>query len=168
MNKDVQIRIAVPSDGRSITEMWLECLQLGGYTTLPCSAEALSAFAQRIENPQGDSCIWVAIAGDEILGWQGLIDFGVTQITRSALSSTYVSPRWHHKKVGYQLLKHAMQCAADSAFDYVFGWIKSDNTASIRLVCSLGWKLVGRVPRCRETDPDLSYYAYAVPKTEPM
>jgi L-amino acid N-acyltransferase YncA len=164
MNDDVQIRVAKPSDGPHISEVWLECLQLGGYANLPCSAEALSAFRKRIENPEGHSRIWVALAGDAIVGWQGLVDFGVTQITRSALSSTYVSPQWHHKKVGYRLLKHAMQCAADGAFDYIVGWIKSDNTASIRLVRSLGWQLVGKVPRCRETDPELSYYAYAIPK----
>jgi L-amino acid N-acyltransferase YncA len=165
MNSDLQIRFAQPSDGRHITEMWLECLQLGGYTTYPCSDQAMGAFVQRIENPQGHSRIWVAVLGDEIVGWQGLIDFGVTQITRAALSSTYVSPRWHHKKVGCQLLKHAMQCVTDNGgLDYILGWIKSDNLASIRLVRSLGWKRIGKIPRFREADPKLEYYAFAVPK----
>jgi L-amino acid N-acyltransferase YncA len=165
MDNGVQIRVAQPSDGQYISKMWLECLQLGGYTTFPSSSEALSAFEQRIENPQGHSRIWVAVVGDEIVGWQGLIDFGVTQITRAALSSTYVSPRWHHKKVGCQLLKHAMQCVTDNGgLDYILGWIKSDNSPSVRLVSSLGWKRIGEVPRFRDDDPKLEYYAFAVPK----
>lgn len=129
------------------------------------SSDASSGFRRRIENPQGQhSRIWVALADQELVGWQGLMEFGVTQITRIALSPTYISPRWHNKKIGYGLLRHAMKCAADSGLDHILGWIRADNKASIKLVLSLGWKLVGPAPRCRDSDPELLYYAYPVPK----
>jgi GNAT superfamily N-acetyltransferase len=164
MNTGVKISEAATADASPIGDLWIECLQLAGYAGIPRSADAQSAFRHRIEHPQGHSRIWVAAVGDEFVGWQGLIDFGATQIALSALSSTYVSPRWQHKKIGGQLLKHAMQYAADRGFEYVLGWIKSDNTASIKLVLSLGWELVGRVSRSRETLPELSYYSYAIPE----
>lgn len=164
MRSDVTIREANAVDAGRICEVWRECLQLGGYATVPCPADAIGAFLQRIENVQGHSRIWIAEAGDECAGWQGLLDFGATQITRCALSSTYISPLWQRRKIGHQLLQHAMQYAADGDLEYILGWIRSDNIPSINLVLSLGWQLVGRVLRCRDTAPELSYYSYAIPR----
>jgi L-amino acid N-acyltransferase YncA len=124
----------------------------------------IAAFQGRINAPQGASRIWVAVYDQDIVGWQGLLDFGITQIARTALSSTYIREQWLGKKVGRVLLSWAMDHACELGFNHVIGWTKVDNTMSIKLVLSLGWKLVGVLPRNQESDIELAYYAYTVPK----
>jgi L-amino acid N-acyltransferase YncA len=162
---EIRIRDARSSDAEQIARIWLNGLTLQkGYVGIPAEVDVVTAFQGRIDTPQGESRMWVAVYGVEIVGWQGLLDFGITQIARTALSSTYISEQWLGKKVGRALLLRAMSHACERGFNHVIGWIKVDNTMSIKLVLSLGWKFVGVLPRNQESDIELAYYAYAVPK----
>ena len=167
MNQQViQIRNAVASDAEHIAQIWLKGLELQkGYDGIPAEAAVITAFQVRINAPQGASRLWVAVHDGEVVGWQGLLDYGITQIARTALSSTYIREQWLGKKIGKARLLWAMDHACELCFNHVIGWIKVDNAMSIKLVLSLGWKLVGVLPRNQESDIELAYYAYAVPKT---
>lgn len=161
----IHIRDADVSDAERIARIWLKGIELQkGYINVPSEADVTMAFHERIGAPPGASRIWVAVHAGQVVGWQGLLDFGITQIARTALSSTYICEQWVGKKVGRELLLWAMGHASELAFSHVIGWIKVDNTMSIKLVLSLGWKLVGALPRNQEGDMELAYYAYAVPK----
>jgi L-amino acid N-acyltransferase YncA len=164
MEHEVGLRFAEESDAGEIASIWRECLGLhAGQKSVPTQAQAVAAFEERIRQPQGRSCIWVAVDNGSIVGWQSLSDFGATQITKAATSSTYVSPRCHAKGVGRRLLAHATSSARSCNFDYVVGFIRTDNIAPIRIVLSLGWKLVGPLPHNLVDGTQLAYYAYAVP-----
>ena len=164
---ETQIRLAMPADAPQIARIWLDSLKLSGcYKSIPSSSDAVAAFHQRIQEPQGRSCIWVGVNNDKVVGWQGLSDLGVTQITQAAMSSTYVAPQSHGKGIGKHLLSYATEQAAHRGFDYVVGYIRTDNLAPINIVLSLGWKFVGVLPRDQDDDTELAYYAYAVPKRQ--
>jgi L-amino acid N-acyltransferase YncA len=159
------LRIAVPTDALEIAQIWREGLELSGhYKSIPSIHDTVSAFQQRLEAPQGRSRIWVATNNGVVIGWQGLSDLGVTQITKAAMSSTYVAAHRHSKGVGRQLLACATENAENLGFDYVVGFIRTDNAVPIRIVLSLGWTLVGVLPRNHDGATELAYYAYAVPK----
>lgn len=160
---DVEIRAAILEDAPDIARIWLEGINVASGLSGPSQSEATSAFLLRLSQPQGKSGIWVAIIDGKLVGWQSLQDFGVTQISRIAQSSTYIAQDSHAKGIGRRLLQHAQAQGCECGFDTIVGWIKTDNHQSIRLVQSLGWKLVGVLPRRNETQPELAYYAYAVP-----
>jgi L-amino acid N-acyltransferase YncA len=157
----LQILRATQADAHVIARIWLDCI--GSHPAAPTEAEAIAAFDDRIRLPQGASCIWVAVENDVVVGWQSLNDFGTTQITKAGMSSTYVSPTCHSKGVGKRLLAHATAQARACGFDYIVAFIRTDNTACIRIVAALGWVLVGPLPRNLADGTELAYYSYAVP-----
>jgi L-amino acid N-acyltransferase YncA len=161
---EVVLRLAEETDAVDIATIWLDCLSMqGSHKAVPGQEQAVAAFKERIRHPQDRSCIWVAVENGYVIGWQSLSDFGVTQITKAGMSSTYVSPRCHTKGLGRRLLAHATGSARSCGFDYVVGFIRTDNVAPIKIVLSLGWKLVGTLPRNLDDGAELAYYAYAVP-----
>jgi L-amino acid N-acyltransferase YncA len=155
----MHLREASMEDAHQIASTWVECLGNAGYHCIPKTDDALQTFRSRIEDPR--SRIWVATVGAHVIGWQGLADFGPTQVIRAALSSTYVSANWQRNGIGRNLLLHAMRYADKSALQYVLGWIRRDNLASVNLVLSLGWTLVGTMPHSGRFEHPLDYYAYA-------
>lgn len=164
MSQQTDIRHARPGDATEVARIWIEGVLSSSGLSAPPKDEVCTAFLDRIRRPVGKSGIWVATYGSEIVGWQGLQDFGVTQISRIAQSSTYISAEWHGKSIGRTLLQYAQERAKERGFNCIVGWIKTDNTSSLRLVQSLGWKYVGILPRAIETDAELAYWAYAVPQ----
>lgn len=161
---EITIRSAVPEDAPDIARIWLEGVLGSSGKAGPPFDEAVASFRDRIVKCQAKSGIWVAVADGVILGWQGLQHFGVTQISQIAQSSTYVSRERQMRGVGQRLLEYGQAQASELELDLIVGWIKTDNHSSLRLVNMLGWTCVGILPRNSETDPELAYYAYAVPR----
>jgi L-amino acid N-acyltransferase YncA len=164
MINDIQIRPAAPEDSPAIARIWLDGVRVAAGASGPPEKDAIASFEARICEPQGKSGIWVALSAGKVVGWQGLQDFGVTQISRIAQSSTYIAQQWHTNGVGRKLLSYAQERARERGIDVVVGWIKTDNMPSIALVRGLGWKFVGVLPRNSEDEPELAYWAYAGPK----
>ena len=54
--------------------------------------------------------------------------------------------------------------ARERALSLIVGFVRTDNDTSVKLVDALGWKCVGILPRDSASDPELAYYAYAVPR----
>jgi L-amino acid N-acyltransferase YncA len=164
INDDFDIRPAVPDDSPQIARIWIEGLQVSSGVSSPPTDDTIGSFQARIREPLGKSAIWVAVLDRNVVGWQGLQDFGATQIIRIAQSSTYVAREWHSRGVGRKLLQFAQRQAGERGIHIIIGWIKTDNRPSIALVHRLGWKYVGILPRNNDSEPELAYYAYAVPK----
>ncbi len=163
MDTDITIRVAEPQDVEAVACIWMEGVLVSSGLSAPSKSDVISSFLTRICHPVGQSVLWVATRNDDIIGWQGLQDFGITQISRIAQSSTYISNSWQGRGIGRALLLHAQHQARDLGFDVIAGWIKTDNHASLSLIGSLNWKSVGILPRISDDDPELAYYAYAVP-----
>jgi L-amino acid N-acyltransferase YncA len=166
IDHEIQIRAADQPDVESIANIWLSCLHFNGINrSAPTEGDSIAAFEKRIRFPEGRSRIWVAVENRTVVGWQSLSDFGITQITKAGMSSTYVSPQCHSKGVGKKLLAHATAEAGAAGYDYLVAFIKTDNIRCIKIVLSLGWKLVGPLPRNEVDGTELAYYACAVPKS---
>lgn len=160
----VRLRVAGPADSEQISAIWRDGIDLQKWPTgIPPHQQAVEWFAQRLSKPMGDSKIFVAESGGRLVGWQSLMDLGATQITRALLSSTYTDRDWHRRGIARRLLSHAMEDSRGTGCSHIVGWIRADNLASIRLVQSLGWTFVGDLPKARESDIQLGYYAYAIP-----
>ena len=76
---NVEIRPAVPKDALEIARIWLRVLQHSSGVLAPPEKDAIVSFEQKIREPQGKSGMWVAVLDGTVLGWQGLLDFGVTR-----------------------------------------------------------------------------------------
>jgi L-amino acid N-acyltransferase YncA len=158
------IRNAQIDDVIDIARIWRIGLAAALGLEGPTSDAAVAAFSARITSPLGKSQFWVAAAHGRVVGWQSLTDFGVTQISPIAQSSTYVDTDWQSRGVGRLLLIYAQQQAVTIGLQTIVGWIRTDNHPSVRMVSSLGWQLVGVLPREATDVPELAYWAYSVPK----
>ena len=161
----ITVRDATLADCDDIVRIWREgCMNSSGLPP-PLLHEATQAFSNRLVAPSSLSRIWVAVADDTTIGWQGLAMGGGTQILPVAQSSTYIDRAWQTKGVGRLLLTHAQDQAPSMGLWAIIGWIKTDNFASIALVTSLGWVLMGPLPSSTKERPHYLYYAYAVPSS---
>jgi L-amino acid N-acyltransferase YncA len=167
-DSELWIRDATVIDVVDVARIWRDGLASATGLPTPLEEEAIAGFTARISSPPGKSQFWVAVADGKVVGWQSLTDFGVTQISPIAQSSTYIDSDWHDRGVGRCLLKHAQTIAASLGLQTIVGRIRTDNIASVELVSSLGWRFVGVLPRAVITEPEQAYWAYAVPaKVEP-
>jgi L-amino acid N-acyltransferase YncA len=124
----------------------------------------VDAFSRRLRASTEHSRLWVAEASGKVVGWQVVSLFGGgTQIVPMGLSSTYVSSEWQSKGVGRTLMKHAQRESAEMGLWFLFGWIKTDNHASIKMVLSLGWTPVGSLRSLNRRRPEYVWYAYDLP-----
>ena len=130
----------------------------------PAEPDALDAFSRRLLAPENQSRLWIAEVGSDVVGWQALSLGGGTQILPVAQSSTYVDRNWQSRGVGRILLQHAQREAQKMGLWAVVGWIRLANSASIALVTSLGWSLIGPLPHFGGEPPQFAYYAYPVPQ----
>ena len=79
---------------------------------------------------------FVEVEGGVVIGCSGLVkEFP----TLSKSYHTSVHPTCQSKGLGAKLLKLAM---ANCETQYIYGTIRDDNPASLRLVSKLGWKFV--------------------------
>jgi L-amino acid N-acyltransferase YncA len=165
-SSSIDIRDATMSDCADIVRIWREgCMNSFGFPAPP-QDDAFHAFSSRLAAPASQSRIWVAIADGAVIGWQGLTLAGPTQILPVAQSSTYIDHNWQTKGVGSLLLTHAQNEAPHMGLWGIIGWIKADNTTSIKMVMSLGWVQMGPLPSSDKERPQYIYYAYAVPRRE--
>jgi phosphinothricin acetyltransferase len=121
-------------------------------------------FRVRLTSQSDAYGIWIAELEGTVVGWQSLHCCRANPIHNWAESSTYISKQYHGRGVGRELLKLATSHAKSVKLAYVTGFIKAGNTASIRIVESLGWKRVGALPRSDPHDSEWLYYVYAVPR----
>jgi L-amino acid N-acyltransferase YncA len=156
------IRRAQPEDVQKIVHIYREGFESSwGHLPTRSAEEDFVMFQARVLAPLGNSCVWVAITDNCIVGWQALQDLGFV-----AQSSTYVDAEWHAVGVGRKLLSHAQSEAHSLGFTHVVGWIRKDNASSLGLVRSLGWQLLGCLPRSSIAKPDYVYYTCAVIDSE--
>ena len=154
----ILIRRAQAEDVQAIVRIYLEGFESSwGHSPTRSAEDYLSMFQARVVTPLGQSRLWVATAGNRIVGWQALQDLGFV-----AQSSTYVDGAWHEMGVGRRLLAYGQQAARSLGFTHVVGWIRKGNASSIRLVQSLGWQFLGSLPRSSTTKPEYVYYSYTV------
>ena len=106
----MKLRLAVPEDAPNVARIWMEGVLASSGHSAPPVGDVIDGFERRIREPVGKSVVWVATVGVEFAGWQGLQDFGITQISRIAQSSTYISRHSHGRGVGQRLCSTHKKC----------------------------------------------------------
>jgi len=161
----INIRRAKQQDLTGIVDIWLAGVLSGFGISPPPTENALRFFAEKLDLQTEIFGIWVAVREDNIVGWQGLYPCRNNPIEALTVaeSSTYVSPTTRAKGVGRTLLLFAQEHAMRVQLRELRGNIATTNTASLRLVDSLGWSKVGTLPRARNDSLEFFFYAYAVP-----
>lgn len=116
------IRRATVADSEPIAFIWRPGIDLQKWpSATPPHQNTVDAFRRRLDKPEGESKIFVAESKDgTVIGWQGLLDLGITQITRCFLSSTYIHHGWHRRGIGRALLSHAMACSKRAQGSRIF------------------------------------------------
>jgi RimJ/RimL family protein N-acetyltransferase len=79
---------------------------------------------------------FVEVEGGAVIGCSGLVK---EHPTLSKSYHTSVHPSYQGRGLGSKLLKTAM---ANCNTPYIYGTIREDNPASLRLVSKLGWKYI--------------------------
>lgn len=79
---------------------------------------------------------FVEVEGGVVIGCSGLVK---EYPTLSKSYHTSVHPHCQNKGLGAKLLRLAM---ANCETQYIYGTIREDNLASLRLVSKLGWKFI--------------------------
>lgn len=140
------IRRAVREDLDDIVDLWYEGA-LEAWGVHPPERQAVQGFfSSRFDAIAAPYGIWVAVRGDEIVGWQALQQHYPNPLYRSALSSTYVSDKNQSHGMGRALLKFAMEYARTADIENIFGHVFCENHAATQLLESLGWTRVGIIP----------------------
>jgi phosphinothricin acetyltransferase len=161
--RETTIRPATTDDVPEIATIWSEGQVSQGERPLT-PEEAMGVFCERLQAPIPPYGIWVAEVEGMVVGWQSLHRTRANPaLSGWAESSTYISQRYKGRGVGRKLLTFATQYANASKFMYVEGFIKADNQAPARIVESLGWQKIGRLPRRNPREVEWLYYVYAVP-----
>lgn len=158
----VTIRRASPEDLESVVSIWTDGQISQG--NIPIEHEkAICIFRGRIQSQTDSYGIWVAECEGVVVGWQSLTPGRANPTHRWAESSTYIGKANTRRGIGRTLLSFIAQYAKSVGLSHIEGFIRRGNDPPIKIVESLGWTMVGIIPRAQESDTEWLYYVYAVP-----
>lgn len=125
----MHVRRAVPGDAPALLHIWLEASRIGhsflGEETLQKQLPKL----RDIYIPHADN--WVAVEGDVVLGFIGLVD--------NHVGGLFVAPEAHRRGVGRLLLDHASERLGELTVE-----VYEQNESACSFYRSCGFEQVGR------------------------
>ncbi len=105
---------------------------------------------------------WVAITGDEIVGWAGLMPVSVRKVYEGVTEvSIYVHPMYYGRRIGTYLMSHVIEQSELAGIWTLFASIFPENEASHKLHVSSGFRLIGyreRIAKLHGTWRDTHIY----------
>lgn len=142
VSTDWQIRPATDADLGPIIDLARQAL---GWDDDPRN-EALFRW-KHLDNPFGRSPMWVADAGDRLVGFRAMMRWGFVTPTGDKLSAvravdTATHPDAQRQGIFRALTSHAVEALTDEGVDFVFN---TPNDKSRPGYLDLGWQVVGRV-----------------------
>jgi L-amino acid N-acyltransferase YncA len=163
----ISIRRASSADLPIVCEIWRHGVPNAFGVEAPAPEIAESFFEERISGQTGRFGIWVAEKDGAIVGWQGLQPCRANPISLMAEASIYVSCNFQRRGIGRQLVSYAAEHASISGLRQIFAYMRTDNVPMVGIFESLGWSLIGRLPRGSEDEPECLLYALATLCTLP-
>ncbi len=89
--------------------------------------------------------VFVAVMGEEVVGWSSLSQFHPRSGYRfTAENSVYVHPDWLGQGLGKRLLGPLVPEAQALGFHAIVAWLDGENAASLALHAGFGFQQVGR------------------------
>ncbi len=138
----VDIRPATPDDRREILGLLSRSLGWGD------DSRHADLFAwKHDENPAGVSPMWVATAGDRVVGLRAFMRWNFVrdgELIRAARAvDTATDPEFQGNGLFTALTLHGLDGLRDDGIDFVFN---TPNARSLPGYLRMGWQVVGRVP----------------------
>ena len=125
----MHVRRAAPGDATALLHIWLEASRVG-HPFL--GEEALQEQLPKLRDvyiPHADN--WVAVEGDTILGFIGLVD--------NHVGGLFVAPAAHRRRVGRLLLDHASERLGELTVE-----VYEQNRSACSFYGSCGFEPIGR------------------------
>ncbi|HKW00366.1 MAG TPA: arsinothricin resistance N-acetyltransferase ArsN1 family A [Vicinamibacterales bacterium] len=139
----VLVRAATPSDAPAVTVIYN--LGIAGHAaTFETTPRSVADLERRLADVERYPVV-VADAGPSgVVGWAGLSEYRPRACYRGiAEFSVYVSPDWHGRGVGRQLMERLIAEAADRGFWKLVSRVFTFNEASRALCRAVGFREVG-------------------------
>jgi L-amino acid N-acyltransferase YncA len=97
--------------------------------------------------------LWVVVINNEIVGWAGLQPVSVRRVYEGVVEVTiYVDSSFAGKGIGSSLMKHLIDQSERAGIWMLYASIFPENTASIRLHLSNGFREIGYREKIAQLD----------------
>jgi phosphinothricin acetyltransferase len=138
------IRTAVPSDLQAITDIYNDAFLSTTAATFDTELQTPAQQREWFERHSPSLPLLVAESDSAVIAWASLsLWSGRCAYSETAEASIYVHRDHRHKGTGRQLFQALLAAGKEAGFHTVIGRIAEGNDASLRLVNSLGFSVIG-------------------------
>jgi L-amino acid N-acyltransferase YncA len=135
----ITIRAFAAEDWKPVAEIYRQGLE-GRNATFETEVPAYDAWIKKFH----PHLLWVAVVADEIVGWAGLQPVSVRKVYEGVVEVTIYIHRNHGGKgIGTALMQHLIEESEKAGIWTLYASIFPENTASIRLHVSAGFREIG-------------------------
>jgi L-amino acid N-acyltransferase YncA len=133
----MEIRLALEEDYDEIFETYWENVKYTFPVNIPDKAAFKIDFERYFKMRRGIFNYWIAIDGNNILGWHSLnpISHNPLKTEWRAESSVYVKKKFRNKSIGSELIKYVLSVAKKHPHLYlIVGWVCKTNESSMKML----------------------------------
>ena len=139
MHREITIRPFISSDWNSVASIYTQGLETQNATfetQIPDYETWIKKFHPHL--------LWVAVMHDQVVGWAGLQPMSVRKVYEGVVEVTlYIDLKHAGKGIGKSLMGHLVAESEQAGIWTLYASIFPENTASIRLHRSAGFREIG-------------------------
>jgi len=136
---NLSIRSFSERDWNSVSEIYIQGL-LTRNATFETEAPPYDVWIKKFHS----QLLWVAALNNEVVGWAGLQPVSVRKVYEGVVEVTiYIESNHSGKGIGSSLMKHLVEQSEKAGIWTLYASIFPENTASIRLHVSAGFREIG-------------------------
>ena len=136
---DILVRALVPSDWEEVRRIYLEGIATGNATF-----ESAAPSWESWDSGHDPHCRFVAVRDGECLGWVGIGRISTRSVYAGVAEvSVYIAESSRGLGVGRALLAHLIEATENAGYWTLQAGIFPENSASLALHGSLGFRVVG-------------------------
>ena len=163
------IRYSRPEDFEQVFDIWYENQK---YSLNRNELKPIEQLKEKLNyqflNQDHNFKFWLAECNNQILGYNSTNPTESNPMLNDEIAevSTYIHKDFWDKNIGYNLMKTCLDGLPWLELKTLYGRILPTNIFAIKLVESLNWKLIGKIPFSLKEPkvPELFFYIYNVPK----
>ncbi|HEY74820.1 MAG TPA: GNAT family N-acetyltransferase [Thermoflexia bacterium] len=144
----IHVRRATPDDAEAISAIWeVICAErVHSAVSHPFTPEQVRQYLTSLSDREG---VFVAEAGDEIVGFQSLDRWAryTDSFDHVAAVGTFVLPDWRGKGIGHRLAQHTFAFARAHGYEKLVVYVRASNARARTFYRSLGFVPKGVLSR---------------------
>jgi phosphinothricin acetyltransferase len=145
---NLSIRSFLETDWDSVSEIYKQGLQTRN-ATFETEAPTYDVWIKRFHS----HFLWVAIENNQVVGWAGLQPVSVRKVYEGVVEVTiYIDSDHGGKGIGSSLMKHLVEQSEKAEIWTLYASIFPENTTSIRLHISAGFREIGYREKIAQLD----------------